>query len=409
MINRRKLLGTATAGAVLTVAAPYVGRPVLAADVIRIGALCELSGPASTLGTQQELGIRMAVDEINKVGGIDGRLVELIVEDTESKVAAGLAKAKKLVERDGVQALTGIVFSSISLGVQEYVNKEAKIPFLNTGSSSTAISEPPACGRYSFQAQPSARYYVMPALNAARLHGKRWAFIADDFPWGRLSVKLMKQAIGLEFDVEVLAEEYAPVGTTNYAPYIANIAAVQPDVVGMVVFGAGYARVLKQLQQMGVSAHKHHYFWSQVDAVAAGDAAIGMTAAETYTYENPSVPRAKEFADAFKAIHNSWPDPVAARAYTGVELLARAIKDAGGTDASKVVDALIGLTHDSSVIGPIKIRDCDHVAEAPVFMIEGKQSDIYGIYPKYAGNVDKLDALAIPCGQTGCENLTKAG
>jgi branched-chain amino acid transport system substrate-binding protein len=391
-------------------ALPTLGlRNAAAADDIKIGALCELSGPASTLGSQQILGIRMAVDDINKAGGVfGGRKIALIVEDTESKVATGLAKAKKLVERDGVHALTGVVFSSISVGVQEYLNTTAKIPFINSGSSSPAIAQPPACGRYSFQAQPSARSYVMAAQYAAQKHGKKWFFIADDFPWGRDSVKLMKEAIAMKGGIDVVGEEYPALGANNYAPFITNAQGAKPDVIGLVVFGAGYARILKQLQQMGIKAHRHHYFWSQVDAIAAGDAALGMTAAETYTFENPRVPRAAKFAESFHAIHKTWPDPVAARGYTGVELLAMGMRAANGTTPDAVVRALEGIDFKDSLLGPLKFRECDHVAVTPMFIVEGKDNSKYKLFPSYVEHVNEPNALAIACGQTGCEARVKA-
>jgi branched-chain amino acid transport system substrate-binding protein len=412
-LTRRKVLTTVVGGP-LAISASFSNAAAQTGEEIRIGALCELSGPASTIGSQQALGIQFAVDEINRNGGIlgggpgiGGRPIKLILEDTESKVATGLAKAKKLVERDKVHGLTGIIFSSISLAVQEYVNKEARIPFINSGSSSPAISEPPACGRYSFAGQASARQYAMSASGVAKTRGRRWYFIGDDYPWGRQSVQLMKEAIQLDSKLEIVGEDYAAVGTSNYAPYITKMLAAKPDVIGMVVFGAGYARILKQMQQLDVKAHKHHYFWSQVDAVAAGDAAVGMTAGESYIYDNPQVPRAQGFAKAFRDAHGSWPDPVAARGYTGLELFALAIRDAGSTAPEELVGALEKLDFKQSLLGPLKFRGCDHVAETPIILVEGRKDDTDRIYPAYLGLVENPMALVVPCGKTGCEDLVK--
>ena len=309
-LGRRQFLKTVSATTLAVGATPLRWRHAHAAEEIRIGALCELSGPASTIGSQQALGIQFAVDEINKTGGIlgkgpgiGGRPIKLIIEDTESKVATGVAKAKKLVERDRVDVLTGVIFSAISLAVQEYINKEAKIPYVNAGSGNPAVSEPPACGKYSFQGLPNSRQLVLPSLYAAKKHGPKWFFIADDYSWGKLSVQLTKDAIKLGSPLETVGEEYSPLGTTNYAPYVTKAMAAKPDVIGLVVFGAGYARILKQINQMGAKAHIHHNFWSQIDAEAAGEAVVGMTAGEAYTFENPKVPRAQKYAQAYHAAH----------------------------------------------------------------------------------------------------------
>jgi branched-chain amino acid transport system substrate-binding protein len=413
--SRRHFLKAGTGAAVVVAAGPLVPRFGGAAEEIVIGALCELSGPASTIGSQQALGIQFAVDEINKTGGVvgqkpgvDGRPIRVIIEDTESKVATGLAKAKKLVERDRVHVVTGIIFSSISLAVQEYINRDAKIPYVNAGSGNPAVSEPPACGLYTFQGLANSRQTVLPSLNAAKKHGAKWFFIADDYAWGRLTVQLTKDAIKLGSPLEVVGEEYSPLGTTNYAPYVTKAMAAKPDVMGIVVFGAGYARVLKQIRQMGLKTHIHHNFWSQVDAVAAGDAVIGMTAGEAYTFENPKVPRAAKFAEAFHARHGNWPDPAAARGANAVEVLALATKAAGSTKPDALVKALERLVFKDSVMGEFRFRECDHVAMTSVFMVEGKQSDRYkGIYPAYVEDVQNPNVLLVPCGKTGCEPLMK--
>jgi branched-chain amino acid transport system substrate-binding protein len=413
-VSRRRFLRIAAAGTTAAGVAP-LWRPALAADEIRVGALSELSGPASTIGSQQALGIQFAVEEINRSGGIlgkgpgvDGRPIKLLLEDTESKVATGLAKAKKLVERDRVDCLVGIIFSAISLAVQEYVNKDARVPFLNCGSGNPAISEPPACGKYTFQVLVNSRQLVMPSLYAAKKYGPRWFFMADDYSWGRLTVQLTKDAIKLGSPLEVVGEEYPPFGTTNYAPYITKAMAAKPDVIGVVIFGAGYARVLKQLNQMGVRAHIHHNFWSQVDASAAGDAVLGMTAGEAYLYENPKVPRQARFAEAMKARHGAWPDPAAARGANGIEMLALAIQKAGSTKPEAIVKALEGLVFKDSLLGELRVRDCDHHVTGPVFVVEGRKNEKYGYYPAFVEEVPNANALLVPCGKTGCEPATKS-
>jgi branched-chain amino acid transport system substrate-binding protein len=410
-VSRRKFLKRAAAAAAIG-AVPLGRRRARAAEEVRLGALCELSGPASTIGSQQALGIKMAVEEINKTGGIvgkgpgiGGRPILLFVEDSESKVATGLSKAKKLVERDRVDALTGVIFSAISLAVQEYINKDARVPYVNAGSGNPAVSEPPACGKYTFQGLPNSRQLVLPSLYAAKRFGPKWFFMADDYSWGRLSVQLTKDAIKLGSALEVVGEEYPPLGTATYAPYITKAIAARPDVIGVIIFGAGYARVLKQLHQMGAKAHVHHNFWSQVDANAAGEAVLGMTAGEAYTFENPRVPRAAEFAKRYHATHSAWPDPAAARGYNAVECLALAIQQAGNTKPDEVVRALETLVFKQSLLGELRFRECDHLATTSVFAVEGKFNNEYKYYPAYVEDVADPNALLVPCGKTGCEPL----
>jgi len=413
LISRRQLLA-ALGGTAVGTALGSCTKGERSSDEIRIGALCELSGPSSTIGSQQALGIQFAADEINRTGGIvgkgpgvGGRPVRLIVEDTEGKVATGLAKAKKLVDRDRVHALTGVIFSSISMAVQTYINTEGRVPFVNAGSSNPAVSEPPACGRYTFVAEPNSRQFVLPSLYAAKKFGPKWFFIADDYSWGRLTVQLTKDAIKLGSPLEVAGEEFAPLGTINYAPYITKAMVAKPDVIGLVIFGSGYATLLKQLKQMGATAHIHHNFWSQVDANAAGDAVVGMTAGEAYLFDNPKAPRAATFASTYRAAHGTWPDPAAARGYNAVEVLALAIDHAGSVGPEAIVKSLEDLVFPDSVLGTFRFRGCDHLAATSMFVVEGKHDDRYQYYPAFIEEVADAGALLVPCGRTGCESLTR--
>ena len=64
------------------------------------------------------------------------------------------------------------------------------MPFLNAGSGNPALSEPPACGKYSFQGSPNSRILCLPSLYAAKKFGPKWFLIGDDYTWGRLTVDL---------------------------------------------------------------------------------------------------------------------------------------------------------------------------------------------------------------------------
>jgi branched-chain amino acid transport system substrate-binding protein len=409
-VTRRQLL-TAIGGTLI--GSNLACRRSGSASEVRIGALCELSGPSSTIGTEQAHGIQFAVDEINASGipghqpGIDGRPIRLYLEDSESKVSTGLGKAKKLIERDRVHALTGVIFSSISMAVQEFINKEAHVPFLNAGSSNPVLSQPPACGRYTFVSEPNSNEFALAALYAAQKFGARWFFIADDYSWGRQTVELTKAAVQRSGALEIVGEEYAPLGTTNYAPYITKATAAKPDVIGLVVFGAGYARVIKQIRQMGATAHIHHNFWSQVDANAAGDAVVGMTAGEAFLFDNPKAPQASQFARGFHARVGHWPDPAAARGYNAIQVLARSIQSAGSTDPDAIVNAMERLSFPDSVLGAFRFRECDHQATTSMFVVEAKFNDTYRYYGAYVAEVDNPESLMVPCGKTGCEALVR--
>jgi hypothetical protein len=84
------------------------------------------------------------------------------------------------------------------------------------------------------------------------------------------------------------------------------------------------------------------------------------------------------------------------------------MRAANGTAPDAVVKALEGVDFKDSLLGPLKFRECDHVAETPMFIVEGKDNSKYKLFPSYIEHVSEPNALAIACGQTGCEVRVRA-
>jgi len=103
---------------------------------IKIGVLAPLSGPLAVLARDIVDGARLYMDEVN--GEMAGRKVELIVEDYEFKSAVALTKTKKLVERDGVHAVIGVILSAAAIAMKDYIHAQ-QVPFIVSGA---AVAEP---------------------------------------------------------------------------------------------------------------------------------------------------------------------------------------------------------------------------------------------------------------------------
>ena len=385
-----------------------------AADEIRIGGIFELSGGLSTIGVEQAKGAELAVKQINETGGavskkpgILGRQVKLFLEDSESKVATGLAKAKKLVERDKVHILNGIILSSASMAIQGYV-KEKKIPFVNSGSGNEEIVNPPHCNRYFFKGTYGNPQIVLAAQYGAKKHGGRWYFIADNYSWGTNCTKFFKQSIAQVTKLEVVGEDYPPFNSDNYAPYITKIKTANPDGVAIGVCGGGYARFIKQARQMGLKTFFHHNFYSRPDVKAAGDSALGMTAGTNFLIDNPTLPRSKKFAEEFKAFTGDYPGGTGADGFNSIEVICKAILEAGSTDPEKIVDALENVVYKDGVItSAYQFRKCDHMATFGVYVTEVVKDPKYQYDSKLIEVVKDPEVLLTPCGKTGCEEAMK--
>jgi branched-chain amino acid transport system substrate-binding protein len=377
-------------------------------EEIRIGVITEMSGPASTVGVEQMHGNEVAVEMWNKRGGVLGKEIKLFKEDSESKKDVGLLKARRLVERHKVHYLTGVCYSSIAMAIQPYA-RDNKILFVFQAGGNDTVIEYPHCDRYFFKAMFSAKAGAITIQEPAKRLGKRWYFTADNYSYGKLCVEYTTKAIKLvRPDMEVGGEDYTNFGEVNYAPYITKIIAARPDGVNVQQFGMGWQRVIKQLRQMGYKGHIHHGFFSYGDALATGDAVLGMTAAAPFIRENPEVPEAKAFSDAFKEKFGYYPGWAGAAGFNGMDMLLKGVEAAGTTDTEAVVDALESMKFKSILSPTYYFRKADHGAMMDMYACEVVKDPEYKyslkILKKYAHDASPF---ITPDDQTGCEENMK--
>jgi branched-chain amino acid transport system substrate-binding protein len=411
-MDRRSFIKLSS-GAVVAVSSNwFLPRIALGADEeIRLGGICALSGPASTIGVEQARAIELAVEMYNQKGGVLGRKIKVLMEDNESKKDVGLAKARRLVERNKVDFLTGIIFSSISMGIQAYT-KEKRILFVNSGSGNDALIQPPHCNRYFFKAVYSFKLSCLAIRDAAKAIGPKWYFIADNYSWGKGCVEYFKKSIELvKPDFESVGEDFPPFGETNYAPYLTKVMAANPDGLAIAVFGAGWSRSIKQAKQMGLKCHIHHQFWSFIDGRATGEAALGITGASDFLNENPNIPRSQEFSDAYKAKYGDFPGTIGANGFNGVEVIMEAAKAAGTFETEALIDTMESMTYKNSILSPdYHFRKADHQPITGLYTVEVVKDPKYKLGTKVLSYDPNPVAFVTPPDETGCdEHMKKTG
>jgi len=189
------------------------------AGPIKIGVLHDTTGPLTPQGTDLNMAIRLHMNEIGYE--VAGRKIELIFEDTESKGEVGLTKARKLVERDKVHLLIGPANTAAAYAVRDYVERN-KIPTVLTQATAKDLTQEKA-SPYIFRTSFGSEQLHMPAAWYAvkKLGYKRAVVVAFDVVAGREQaggfIKMFKQLGGT-----VVSEIYAPLGTADWAPYLAR-------------------------------------------------------------------------------------------------------------------------------------------------------------------------------------------
>ena len=252
--TRRRVLGfgavTAGAlGATLLVPAPW--REAFGqSKPYKIGALQPLSGTAAAAGKTALIGTQMAVDRINQSGGINDRMVELVIADYESKPDVGRRKAEKLVVEDNIDIQCGGFLSNVCLACMP-VYEEAKTVNMISVCLDTTITTS-KCSRYSFRAfdyAPAQAVAFAPYLVSKM--GKKWHIAYLDYAWGQSTrdayIEEIKKSGG-----EVVGTTGIPLGTADMTAFISKITGEFDGIFG-ILFGANAVTFINQAYDLGLT------------------------------------------------------------------------------------------------------------------------------------------------------------
>jgi branched-chain amino acid transport system substrate-binding protein len=298
---------------------------------IKIGVLAPLTGPLAAPARDIVDAARLYVEEVN--GEMAGRKVELLVEDYEFKSAVALTKTKKLVERDRVHVVVGVILSAAALAMKDYIHAQ-QVPFIISGA---AVAEPlmmekpsPYVFRITFGASqvptPLARftYNKLQARTATVIAGETVGTIELVMAFARA----FEEAGG-----KVVQELYTPIGTTDFGPFIGRIRR-DVDVVATLVPGADGIRFIKQYEEFGLKGKIQ-----VVDTAPgitdisllpdSGPSALGMYASQAYvhTIDNP---RNQQFVQAFRTRFGRDPGGPGEANYVALAAIHQALKATDG-------------------------------------------------------------------------------
>ncbi len=265
-ITRRRLLGWSAAGAGVLGAsalAPAPWRTAFgAAKPYKIGSLQPLSGAAAAGGITALVGLQMAVDRINASGGINGRPVELVVADDESKPDVARRKAEKLVVEDEVDVQVGGFLSNICLACMP-VWEEAKIVNMISVCLDTTLTTS-KCNRYSFRTfdyAPAQAVAFAPYL-VGKL-GKKWHVIYADYAWGQSTRDAYADQIA-KAGGQVVGTTGIPLGTADMTPFLSKITGDFDGLFG-IFFGKDGVTIGNQAYDLGLTKK---YKWAGDGAIA---------------------------------------------------------------------------------------------------------------------------------------------
>lgn len=344
-----------------------------AQETIKIGVLTPLSGTYAGIGQQVRWGIDQSAEEINTAGGIAGRQIELVYEDSEANPAVAVTKAEKLFTVDNVDFLTGTVNSGATLAVGQVADRADKL-IATTVSFSDAITGS-GCSPNVFRvnARAGQQSEALAAWLKQEKPGAKVYYLGPDYEMGRSTVAAFKgraESVGATSTGEV----FAPLDSKDYSQYFGQLRAARPDVLYTSVAGNDTVRLFTQMNDFGVSEGLT-ILGASGTVTAQNINAIGAAAEGFITGVGYSVlidsPENKAFVEAFRERNGADPDLYGADSYGLLFAYKAAVEAAGATDTDSVRAALEGLSWETPQ-GTKTIRAGDHQAMQPMYVVEVK-------------------------------------
>jgi urea transport system substrate-binding protein len=213
---------------------------------IKIGIALDLTGPLASAGVPMLYAARATIDELNAAGGVLGRPIEAIVEDTASNESVGITKARKLVINDRVAAVFGGVTSSMRNAIKEPIAVRGHIPYFYPMPGDGL-----ECTRDVYPTGPTPAHHCRPIVDYLNRTGaKRYYMLGSNYIYPR-TINGTARKIVESTGGQVVGEDYFPLDQTDFSATVQKIMSQAPDVVFTHVIPPGIVSLFKQLGDAG--------------------------------------------------------------------------------------------------------------------------------------------------------------
>lgn len=373
-INRRGFMATST-GVFTYMTSPAVLAQAGIKDTkpIKIANLLDKTGGLNVYCLQQIAAVAMAVDELNKAGGLLGRKLELIFYDLQSTNDLAARYATQAFVQDKVDMLHGAVTSSAREVIRPIVRRFKGLYFYGATYEGGVCDRRCVCtGMVPTQELEPLVNYVKKNKNA-----KTHYILAADYNYGQLTTKFLEKLIG-EAGGKVLKSEFFPLDATNFAPVIQRLEKAKPDVVWSALVGDAHTGFYRQFQaatgKKDMTLVGCVYTAGRLNVVLSPAEGNGIITAASF-YEELKTPEAQNFVKAMHEFmgNSDYIGDYGEYGYRDIMLWATAVKKAGSVNPDKVIEALPG----TSFKGPGGLYTIDkttnHVIQNVYIGIENMQ------------------------------------
>jgi len=331
--RRRTVVAGASALAALGFPALVRGQ----SDVIRIGHLTPRTGFLGPLGEYAVQAADMAVAEINAAGGIDGRKLELLKEDSVNPQTAS-TKAERMIERDKVACIIGEISSAAGLTISQ-VAERTKTLFINTGCNSDELRGK-GCKKFMFHIESQNSMYVKTCgrslLQQGLVKGKKWFSLTADYAFGHDLLRVSKRFMSANGG-DFAADKLVPTDATDFSPLLLEIRSAKPDLVISNLAGNQITNFLKQYGEFGLNFPVAGFGFDTALAWAAGKGNFLGTWPVVW-HHLIDTPATRKFVGDFQKRYGRPPENQAWGDYNAIMLTAQAMRETKSTDSLKLVE-----------------------------------------------------------------------
>jgi len=374
---------------------------------IHIGFLNPFSGVYAEVGEHQAQGVELAREDFeSEFEDID---VEVTEADSETDADVAVRQAERLVERDNVDVLMGIISSSAAVNVSQWSSRN-EVAFMNAGSHTDSVTGE-GCGKYTWRV-PSSNTMTARTVGASLAdHADSYFIIYADYSWGVTG----KEAIRRELEdrgVDVVSEVAAPLGAEDYSSQLAQLEESGADALANITGGGDNVRITRQFIERGLQDEfkmggpllEDINYWGMTHEEAQHVGVYG-------TSWSPAVrnDRIENFMSRVKDQYDITAYSRHYYGYTAMDQILRGYARAGSVNADDIKDEMAGhdYTDEGLLSGTQKWRACDGQNLKPTYTVKPQSVDEmtdepYRIWFEQV-STKQADEVARTCEETGCE------
>lgn len=371
----------------------FACQPSGGGDKVRIGVFMSTTGDTANFGISSVNGIKMAADEVNAAGGINGKQVELLIQDDRSDASEAATIVTKFVTQDQVHAILGEVASSRSIAAAP-IAQNAKIPMLTPSSTNPEVTKK---GDYIFRS-----CFIDPVQGAAiaqfgakSLNAKRGALMVDrknDYSTG---LEKVINEVFTRLGGQIVVTQSYQAGDQDFNAQITSIKGATPDVIFVPGYYGDVGLFAKQARDKGITVPiVGGDGWDSPSLYQIGGAALNGCYFSNHYSPDDADPIVQKFVSDFKSRYGTVPDALAATAYDAARIMFDAIKRANSLDGAAIRDALAATNEFPGVTGKVTFNE-HRDAVKPIVMIKIEEGGKFVVAERV-----KVEGAAMPTGES---------